>query len=587
MGNSNRSYFTILSTFYKPYRGLFCADLLCNIGYGVAGLLLPLGVRRITNEILASPGGDAFGQILSTGLFMLLLAALQAGCGYFFDYYGHSMGAMMERDMRNQLFGHCEKLSFSYYDNHTVGDLMSRITNDSLALGEFFHHVPEDLLLNAVKLVGAMIAIFAIHWQIALLFVCFLPFMTAYTLYFNKKMAKALSAGRKQMGIVNAQTEDSLSGIRTVQSFTGEEVEKGKFIRRNEGFLKSRKDGYRSEAMCWRGMDTFVVLLRILISVFGGIAILDGSLGMGDLLVILLYLNYFTEPVIRIVNTSRLLQEGRTSFRRFIEIMETEPEIQDMPGAKELKAARGEIAFSHVDFCYGQGEEVFRDLNLNIKAGEYVALVGASGVGKTTLCSLIPRFYEPQKGEVLLDGVPVREITLESLRRNVGVVQQDVYLFSGTVAENIAYGKPGASRQEIEEAARKAGAEEFIEDLPKGYDTDIGPHGVKLSGGQQQRLSIARVFLKDPPILIFDEATSSLDNRSEQMIRQSLERLKRHRTMLVIAHRLSTVRNAERILVLDRNGICEQGDHEGLMRRNGVYAGLYRALADVPDGHFT
>ncbi|MBS6195248.1 MAG: ABC transporter ATP-binding protein [Clostridiales bacterium] len=570
-----------LFSFYKPYFGLFIADLLCAFGCAATGLLLPLGARRITNEILVHPGPDALNQILLTGLFMLVIIIIQTGCSYFKDYKGHYMGAMMERDIRNDLFHHCEKLSFSYYDNHTVGDLMSRITNDSLALAEFFHHVPEDLLTNAVKLLGAAIILFFIHWQTALVLLCFLPFMTAYTLYFNKKMAAALQMSREQMGGINAQSEDSLSGIRTVQSFTAEDSERKKFIQWNEKFLKSRGDGYKSEAVCWCGMETFAVFLTTIAVVYGGVMILKGSLTLGDLLVILLYLSYFTEPVKSIVNTLRLLQEGQTGFRRFLEIMETQPEIQDLPDAKEVEHVDGKIEFRHVDFCYGEKEEVFRDLNLTIPDGEYVALVGASGVGKTTLCSLIPRFYEPQRGEVLLDGIPVQQLTLKSLRQKIGIVQQDVYLFSGTVAENISYGNPLASRHEIQEAAKKAGADEFIQKLPNGYDTDIGPHGVKLSGGQQQRLSVARAFLKNPPILILDEATSSLDNRSEKVVQQSLAMLKKHRTTLVIAHRLSTVRDAERILVLDENGICEQGTHQELMAKQGVYAELYRASADV------
>lgn len=570
-----------LFSFYRPYRGLLCADLLCAFGTSAAGLLLPLAVRKVTNEILPAPGPGAAREILLTGLFMLVLLAVEIFCLYFMDYRGHSMGAMMERDMRGALFEHCQKLSFSYYDNHPVGDLMSRITNDTLSLAEFFHHLPEDLLVNAVKLLGAAAILSRIHWQTALALLCLLPPMVLYTLHGNKKMAKALEEGRKNVGGINAQTEESLSGVRTVQSFTGEAAEQWKFSALNEALLRSRKQGYRAEAVLWSGTDSFAVLLRIFAVVFGGFSILAGSISLGDLLVILLYIGYFTEPVVSLINTSRLIQEGRTGLTRFLEIMETQPEIRDLPGAKDPENVRGEIVFSHVDFRYGQGEQVFRDLNLTIRAGEYVALVGASGVGKTTLCSLIPRFYEPQKGEILLDGVPLHRLTLKGLRQNVGVVQQGVYLFSGTVAENIAWGRPGASRQEIEAAAEKAGTREFIEKLPQGYDTEIGPHGVRLSGGQQQRLSIARVFLKDPPVLLLDEATSSLDNHSERVVQQSLDRLKDHRTTLVIAHRLSTVRNAERILVLDETGICQQGTHRELMEQGGVYAELYRTAQET------
>ena len=566
-----------LLSFYKPYKGIFFADLLCSLIAAAIGLILPLGAGYITDNILSGDLSAAPERILKTGGLLLVLVLVQAWCSYFMDYQGHAMGARMERDMRDQLFRHCEKLSFSYYDEHPVGDLMSRITNDSLSLAEFFHHVPEDVLVNAIKFVGASVILWNIHWQMTLVILCFLPFMLAYTLYFNKKMAAALAQGREDMGEVNAQAEDSLSAIRMVQSFGNEGVEAQKFDRQNEKFLDSRKKSYRGEALCWGGMNAFSSLLPIAVVVFGGLAMVNGGFSLSNLVVFLLYVSYFTQPIQSLVNTSRLIQEGRTGFRRFMEILETKPEITDAPGARELPRVKGEIRFSHVGFRYGEGDAVFRDLNLTIQAGEYVALVGTSGAGKTTLCSLIPRFYDVESGEISLDGIPVKSVTLHSLRENVGVVQQDVELFTGSVAENIAYGKPGASLEEIRAAAQKAGAEEFIEKLPQGYDTDIGPRGVKLSGGQQQRLSIARAFLKDPPILILDEATSALDSQSEQVVQRSLEDLARHRTTLVIAHRLSTIRGAGRILVLDDTGICEEGTHESLLAQGGVYAQLYEA----------
>ena len=566
-----------LLSFYKPYKGIFFADLLCSLIAAAIGLILPLGAGYITDNILSGDLSAAPERILKTGGLLLVLVLVQAWCSYFMDYQGHAMGARMERDMRAQLFRHCEKLSFSYYDEHPVGDLMSRITNDSLSLAEFFHHVPEDVLVNAIKFVGASVILWNIHWQMTLVILCFLPFMLAYTLYFNKKMAAALAQGREDMGEVNAQAEDSLSAIRMVQSFGNEGVEAQKFDRQNEKFLDSRKKSYRGEALCWGGMNAFSSLLPIAVVVFGGLAMVNGGFSLSNLVVFLLYVSYFTQPIQSLVNTSRLIQEGRTGFRRFMEILETKPEITDAPGARELPRVKGEIRFSHVGFRYGEGDAVFRDLNLTIQAGEYVALVGASGAGKTTLCSLIPRFYDVESGEISLDGIPVKSVTLHSLRENVGVVQQDVELFTGSVAENIAYGKPGASLEEIRAAAQKAGAEEFIEKLPQGYDTDIGPRGVKLSGGQQQRLSIARAFLEDPPILILDEATSALDSQSEQVVQRSLEDLARHRTTLVIAHRLSTIRGAGRILVLNDTGICEEGTHESLLAQGGVYAQLYEA----------
>lgn len=564
-------------SFYKPYKGLFAADLLCSLIAAAIGLVLPLGAGYITDNVLTGDLSAAPGKILGVGVLLLGLVLVQALCSYFMDYQGHAIGARMERDMRAQLFAHCQRLSFSYFDSHPIGDLMSRLTNDSLSLAEFFHHVPEDVLVNSIKFVGASLILWHIHWQMTLVILCFLPFMLAYTLYFNKKMAAALEQGREDMGEINAQAEDTLSAIRMVQSFGNEAVEAQKFHVRNEKFLESRKRGYKGEALCYGGMDVFSSLIPIAVVVVGGLSILQGSLALSELVVFLLYVSYFTQPIQSLVNTSRLIQEGRTGFARYMEILETQPEVADLPGAQDLPPVKGDIRFSHVTFRYGEGDAVFRDLNLTIRAGEYVALVGASGVGKTTLCSLIPRFYDVEAGEITVDGVPIRQATLRSLRGSVGLVQQDVALFTGSVTENIAYGRPGATFQQVREAARKAGAEEFIQKLPQGYDTDIGPRGVKLSGGQRQRLSIARAFLKDPPILILDEATSALDSQSELVVQRSLEDLARHRTTLVIAHRLSTIQGAQRIVVLDENGVCEEGTHQSLMAQGGVYAKLYAA----------
>ena len=564
-----------LISFYRPYRLVFALDLLCSLCNAAIALVLPLGVRHITGTLLGSGRPDTLEQMLLTGAWMIALVILQALCSYYSDYQGHYLGAKIERDMRDEMFRHCEKLSFSYYDEHTVGDLMSRITNDSLALAEFFHHVPEDVVVNLIKFVGAAIILLWINPLIALVILAFLPFMTLYTLYFNKKMAAALDLGRRRVSDVNAQVEDSLSGVRVVQSFGNEAVEQEKFTRQNEGFCEARRQSYRGEALCWGGMEAFSSLIPIAVAIAGGVAILQGNMPLSDLVVFMMYVSSFTAPIQSLVNTSRLIQEGRTAFHRYTELLETKPQIQDAPDAKELPRVLGKVEFRDVSFRYQGGGTVLRHLNLTIQAGEYVALVGASGVGKTTLCSLLPRFYQPEEGEILLDGVPIQSVTLSSLRRNIGSVQQDVYLFTGTVAENIAYGRPGASFEEIQAAAKQAGAHQFIEKLPQGYHTDIGPHGVKLSGGQQQRLSIARVFLKDPPILIFDEATSALDNQSEQVVQRSLEELARHRTTLVIAHRLSTIQNAGRILVLDEQGICEEGTHQQLLAQGGVYASLY------------
>ncbi len=573
--------FKQLVSFYKPYAGWFFADMACALLMSAIALAVPLGVRAITEDVLAAGDIAPQGSILRLGLVLFLLVLIQALCQYFLDYQGHHMGAKMERDMRAQLFRHCQGMSFSFYDTHKVGELMSRITADSLSLAEFFHHFPEDVAVNALKLAGATAILFAINWKVTLAILALLPFMAVYTLYYSRKMREALAQGRRRAGDINAQVEDSLSGVRVVQSFTNEGVEEEKFDRQNQRFLESRRRGYQGEARLYCGMDAFANLLPIAVAVFGGLAIWAGAMALPDLILFMLYVNYFAGPVRSLANTSRLLQEGVTSFARYWEMMETPPEIQDSPEARELPKVKGDLELRGVSFSYNGGASVFHGLNLSIKAGEYVALVGASGVGKTTLCSLIPRFYQVQKGQVLLDGLPVEKAALRSLRQNIGMVQQDVYLFAGTIGENIAYGRPGCTQEEIIAAAQKAGAHEFIQKLPQGYDTDVGPHGVRLSGGQQQRISIARVFLKDPPILIFDEATSALDAHSERVVQDSLERLAQSRTTLVIAHRLSTVRKAGRIIVLDENGVCEQGTHQELLALGGAYTGLYQAALEL------
>lgn len=573
--------FKQLVSFYKPYAGWFFADMACALLMSAIALAVPLGVRAITEDVLAAGDIAPQGSILRLGLVLFLLVLIQALCQYFLDYQGHHMGAKMERDMRAQLFRHCQGMSFSFYDTHKVGELMSRITADSLSLAEFFHHFPEDVVVNALKLAGATAILFAINWKVTLAILALLPFMAVYTLYYSRKMREALAQGRRRAGDINAQVEDSLSGVRVVQSFTNEGVEEEKFDRQNQRFLESRRRGYQGEARLYCGMDAFANLLPIAVAVFGGLAVWAGAMALPDLILFMLYVNYFAGPVRSLANTSRLLQEGVTSFARYWEMMETPPEIQDSPEARELPKVKGDLELRGVSFSYNGGASVFHGLNLSIKAGEYVALVGASGVGKTTLCSLIPRFYQVQKGQVLLDGLPVEKAALRSLRQNIGMVQQDVYLFAGTIGENIAYGRPGCTQEEIIAAAQKAGAHEFIQKLPQGYDTDVGPHGVRLSGGQQQRISIARVFLKDPPILIFDEATSALDAHSERVVQDSLERLAQSRTTLVIAHRLSTVRKAGRIIVLDENGVCEQGTHQELLALGGAYTGLYQAALEL------
>lgn len=563
-------------SYYRPYVWLFLGDMGCALIVSLVALALPLCIRYLTNNVLAANAPHALNQILAMAGVMLALVAIYALCNTFVDYQGHVMGALMESDMRRELFDHYQKLSFTFYDEQRTGQLMSRITNDLFSLSEFYHHGPEDLAIALLTIGGVFVILTAINVQLALLIILFVPVMGVYAFYFNRKMNAAVSKSKARIGDINAQVEDSLSGIRVVKSFANEAIEAQKFAGANQRFVESRKAGYRSESLFSNGMIALTHLITIAVVIVGGINIVNATLNVADLLTFLLYVGILVEPIMRLVNFARLYQEALTGFSRFMEMLEIEPDDHDSAGARELADVQGCIEFQHVSFKYREEQDyVLRDICLRIKPGEYVALVGASGGGKTTLCSLIPRFYTASAGAVLLDGHDVRQVSRRSLRRSVGVVHQDVYLFAGTVADNIRYGKPEASLDEIIAAARKANAHDFIMRLPAGYDTDIGQHGVKLSGGQKQRISIARVFLKDPPVIIFDEATSALDNESEQAVQDSLERLANSRTTLVIAHRLSTVRNAQRIVVLTGNGIDEQGTHAQLLALNGAYAAFY------------
>jgi ATP-binding cassette subfamily B protein len=488
----------------------------------------------------------------------------------------------MESDMRRELFEHYQKLSFSFYDEQKVGQLMTRLTNDSFALAELYHHGPEDIVISFLNFTGAFIILMSINVKLTLVVVFFLPVMAAYAIYFNKKMKGAMRTSKDRIGDINAQVEDTLSGIRAVKSFTNEAVERAKFGYENGRFVDSRRNEYRSEGFFYNGLIGFTQLMTIAVVIFGAASIINTSLDLADLLTFLLYIGIFIEPIQRFGNFTRLYQEGITGFDRFMEVLEVEPDIQDTAAAVDLSHIEGNVSFEKVSFKYKDGlGDVLKNISLEINSGEYVALVGSSGVGKTTLCSLIPRFYEVSAGRILLDGQDIKNVRLSSLRKHVGIVQQDVYLFSGTVLENIRYGRLDASEEEIVTAAKQANAHDFIMALPYGYDTDIGQRGVKLSGGQKQRISIARVFLKNPPIIIFDEATSALDNESEKAVREALEALTNNRTTLVIAHRLSTVRNAERIIVLTEDGIQEQGTHETLIDFGGTYAALYNLQLTV------
>ena len=570
-------------SYYRPHLGLLAAVLGCAILVAGTAIALPLIANHIVGrlpDLQTTP--DALGQLMALGAVMLGIFLVQALATYFVDYQGHAMGAKIEAQVRQELFDHCQTLSFGYFDRQRTGQLMSRITNDSLWLGELFHHGPEDLAIATLKFSGAMVVIAYIDPMIALAIIILLPFACGYALYFNGRMNVALRAVKERIAAINERVEDTLGGIRVVQSFANEGVERTRFARENRRFLESRKDGYRSEALLWSGMEGFGQLITIVVIVGGAIRILSGNLTAADMLTLLLCVGVLLDPIKRFDNFIRLWQEGSTGFVRAMELLEERAEITDRPDAVALGKVQGSITFRDVTFGYqANGQRALKNVSLSIAPGEFVALVGPSGAGKSTLCSLIPRFYDVVDGSVSIDGRDVRETTLASLRRNVGVVQQDIYLFSGTVRDNLLYGRPDASEAEVIAAAQAANAHDFIIALPQGYDTDVGQRGVKLSGGQKQRLTIARAFLKNPPILIFDEATSALDNESERAVQRALLSLTRGRTTLMIAHRLSTVRHADRILVLTEDGIVEEGTHDRLMAAGGVYAGLHSVQASI------
>lgn len=567
--------------YYRPYVPLLVADLACALLVAASAIALPLCASYITTrlpELADAP--DALAQILGMGGIMLAVFLVQSLATYFVDYQGHAMGARIEADVRKELFEHCQKLSFGFYDRQRVGQLMSRISNDSLWLGELFHHGPEDLAISLLKFGGAMTVLAFIDPVLAGLIALLVPPAVLYARHFNQRMNVALKTSKERIAGVNERVEDALGGVRVVQSFANEAVELERFEVENRSFLQSRKDGYCSEALLWVGMDGFAQLVTIMVIVGGAIRILHAELTVAEMLTFLLCVGVLVDPVRRLDNFIRLWQEGATGFVRAMELLEEEPDIADAPDAVDIGPISGAISFRDVDFDYGDGgPPVFQGLSLDIRPGEFVALVGSSGVGKSTLCALIPRFYDVTAGAITIDGKDVRDVTLASLRRSVGVVQQDVYLFSGTVADNLRYGRPEARDDELVAAARAANAHDFIMGLPDGYDSNIGQRGVKLSGGQKQRLTIARAFLKNPAVLIFDEATSALDNESERAVQQALLSLASGRTTLVIAHRLSTVRHADRILVLTPDGIGEEGTHDELMAADGLYAGLHRVSA--------
>lgn len=575
---TSKNKLKMLAAYYKPYLGLFAADLFFAMLGAAVSLVIPLLVRYIMSAVVEMQLGEARMMIIKIGLVMLAMVLLQLGSRYFITFYGHMMGTYIERDMRNQIFGHYQKLSFSFFDDQKVGHLLSRITSDLFDISELLHHGPEDILISIIKLTGAFVILVNVNIKMALLSMGIVVVMLVYALIYNKKMKTAFKANRARIGDINSQIEDSLSGIRVVKSFGNEEKEMEKFSKGNERFVDSKRLTYRYMAGYHSGMDAFTTLITVAALIAGAIFLADGSLTVTDLVTFLLYISNFTEPVTKLVNFTEQFQNGYSGYDRFLEMMAVEPDIVDAEDAVSMDKAKGNIKFDNVSFHYADHkEEVLNHVNLNVNAGEYVALVGGSGAGKTTLCNLIPRFYDVSEGKICLDGVDIRKVKLHDLRKQIGVVAQDVYLFAGTVMENIRYGRPNATDEEVIAAAKAANAHSFIMEMPEGYQTDIGQRGVKISGGQKQRLSIARAFLKNPPILIFDEATSALDNESEKVVQESLELLAKDRTTFVIAHRLSTIRNAQRILVLTEDGIAEEGTHKELLEKDGVYARLCNA----------
>lgn len=568
--------FKRLLSYYKPYMGLFCADMFfATLSAGIA-LTIPLIVRYVTNTLIYLPAEEIISKITMVAIGLFVLIALDFYCKFFIGNYGHVMGAKIEYNMRAEIFNHMQKLSFSFYDDQKVGQLMSRITTDLFDITELLHHGPENIILSVLKLSGALIILTGINPKLTLAAFIVLPFMFAYAYFLNGKMRRAFRRNRQKIAEINGQIEDNLSGIRVVKSFANEEIENEKFKVGNDGFLSAKKNSYMYMGSFHAGISAFTTMVQVMVIIAGSYFIAMGSLQVTDLLTFLLYINVFTDPIRTLIDFTEQFQNGYTGFERFMEIMNIQPDIADKEGASELTDVNGDISFEDVTFSYNDhSDTVLNGINLEVPAGSYMALVGSSGAGKTTLCSLIPRFYDVNSGTIRIDGKDIREVTLKSLRSQIGIVQQDVYLFAGTIFENIAYGRPGATMEEVVEAAKNANAHDFIMSFPDGYNTDIGQRGIKLSGGQKQRLSIARVFLKNPPILIFDEATSALDNESEKVVQDSLESLAKNRTTFVIAHRLTTIQNAEKILVLTEDGIAESGTHEELLTQKGIYEKLY------------
>ncbi len=568
-----------LVSYYKPYKKVFLADMFFAIMASFIALLIPLVVRYVTAKVIYMPAEQVVKTMIIIAIVVGILILFQCYCNYYIANYGHVMGAKIEYDMRAEIFGHFQKLSFSFYDDEKAGQLMSRITSDLFDITELLHHGPENVTISVIKIIGALAILLSINVRLALIAFLLVPFMLVYAYFFNKKMKQAFRVNRIKIAEINAQIEDNLSGIRVVKSFANEDLENKKFKVGNDAFLEAKKNNYKYMGGYNSGLTAFTTMINLLVIVSGGLMITKDMISVTDLVTFLLYINIFTDPIKTLIDFTEQFQNGYSGYERFLQILSIEPEIKDSENAVSINNVKGDIKLEDVSFKYNDSSHrVLKHINLEVKAGSYVALVGSSGAGKTTLCNLIPRFYEATSGKITIDGKDIKDIKLKDLRDNIGIVQQDVYLFVGTVYDNIRYGRPDATREEVIAAAKEANAYNFIMSLPNGFETDIGQRGIKLSGGQKQRISIARVFLKNPPILIFDEATSALDNESEKIVQESMEKLAKNRTTMVIAHRLSTIRNAEKILVLTDKGIEEQGTHKELMDKHGIYYDLYNVI---------